>query len=253
MRGARRRGARAQHPFYSHPPRIFFSPSCAQVLGFTITNTVPEVVLERVTVALTPSVAGAYVHACTIAVPRVREGVPGHVYVAFSRSPEAGFASVVFGTEVRFFSREFDTTTHEAVGDPQKESYPVDDCAVGPADYVAFASTGDFKAAWEAAGTAGEVADTFVLAHRTVPEAVSDVVDTLGLAPQGDTGSVKPTATKHAVNLAGTFLGGTPVLGRIMVSLDEQEGGATGATCTLRIALRSSDRDVAELLVSALA
>ncbi len=213
----------------------------------------PETLLERVTVALTPSMAGAYVHACTIAVPRVREGVPGHVYVAYTRSPEAGFASVTFSTEVRFYTREYDTQTHEAVGDPQKETYPVDDCSVGPADYVAFATAGDFKAAWEGAGTEGEVMETFVLAHRTVPEAVGDVVDTLGLAPQGDTGSVKPTATKHAVNLAGTFLGGTPVLGRIMVSLDEQEGGGAGATCTLRIALRSANRDISELLVSALA
>ena len=224
------------------------------MLGFTITNTVPETLLERVTVALTPSLAGAYTHVCTIAVPRVREGVPGHVYVAYARSPEAGFSPVTFGTEVRFFTREYDTLTHEAVGDPVKEAYPVDDCSVGPADYVAHAALGgDFKGAWEGAGSEGEVQETFVLAHRTVPEAVGDVVDTLGLTPQGDTGSVKATASKHAVNLAGTFLDGTQVLGRIMVSLDEQEGGAAGATCTLRIALRCANRDISELLVSALA
>jgi coatomer protein complex subunit gamma len=189
---------------------------------------------------------------CTIAVPRVREGVPGHVYVAYARSPEAGFSAVTFSTEVRFYTREYDTQTHEAVGDPQKESYPVDDCSVGPADYVAHAQAGDFKGAWEGAGAECEVQETFVLAHRSVPEAVGDVVDTLGLAPQGDTGSVKPTATKHAVNLAGTFLGGTPVLGRLVISLDEAEGGGAGATCTLRIALRSANRDVSELLVSSL-
>jgi coatomer protein complex subunit gamma len=222
-------------------------------LGFTITNTVAEVVLERVTVALQASIAGAYNHVCTIGVPRVREGTPGHVYVAYTRSPEAGFTAVTFSPEVRFFTREYDTETHEAVGDPVKETYPVDDCSVGPADYVASAQAGDFKSAWESPDLKdGEMQEQFVLAHRSVPEAVSDVLDTLGLTPQGDTGNVKPTATKHAVNLAGTFLGGTPVLGRLLISLEEQEGGAAGATCTLRIALRCSNKDICELLMSCL-
>ncbi len=222
------------------------------MFGFTITNTVPEVLLERVTVSMVANVAGAYTPAVSIGVPRVREGLPGHTYVAFTRSPEAGFVPVTFTTTVKFSTRECDPATHEPLGDPTKETYPVDDCSVGPADYVAFSSVGDFKAAWEAEGGEGEVQEQFTLAHRSVHEAVADVVDSLGLTPQGDTGAVKPTATKHTSNLAGTFLGDTPVLGRIMVSLDEAEGGGAGATCTLRIALRCANRDISELLIEAL-
>lgn len=216
-----------------------------------MTNTVPEVLLERVTVAMTPNVQGAYTPAVSIGVPRVREGTPGHVYVSFARNPEAGFVPVAFTTTVKFTTRECDPATHEPLGDPTKETYPVDDCSVGPADYVAFTQVGDFKAAWEAEGSEGEVQEQFALAHTSVHEAVVDVVETLGLTPQGDSGSVKPTAAKHTANLAGTFLGDTPVLGRIMVSLEDVEGGA-GATCALRIALRCSNRDISELLVGAL-
>ena len=221
------------------------------MFGFTINNTVPEVLLERVTVAMAASEPGCYAHVVTIGVPRVREGVPGHVYVAFSRSPETGFRALAFTTEVRFTSRECDpAANYEPVGDPVKETYPVDDVGVGPADYVASAHVSDFRAAWEAAGAEGEVQEGFTLAHKSVAEAVADVLATLQLTAQDGTGAVKASATKHAVYLAGTFLGDTAVLGRMMLAMEDAEGG--GQSCTLRIALRSSNRAVSELLVSTL-
>ncbi len=221
------------------------------MFGFTITNTVPEVLLERVTVHLTPSEAGCYVPLVTIGVPRVREGVPGHAYVAFSRSPETGFHPLSFSAEVRFTSRECDpTANYEPLGDPTKERYPVDDVPVGPSDYVAPALMPDFRAAWDAAGGDTGVQEAFTLSHKSVADAVADVLATLQLTPQDGTGSVKPSASKHAAYLAGTFLGDTVVLARLMIAMEEGEGGAPA--CILRIEMRCKNRDVSELLLSTL-
>jgi hypothetical protein len=227
-------------------------PLPLQVFGFTITNTVAEVLLERVTVHLVPSEAGCYNTLATIGVPRVREGVPGHVYVAFSRNPETGFRSLSFSAEVRFTSRECDpTANYEPVGDPTKERYPVDEVPVGPSDYVAPAHIPDFRAAWEAAGADAGVQEGFTLSHKSVADAVAAVVSTLQLTPQDGTGAVKPSASKHAVYLAGNFLGDTTVLARMMVTMEDAEGGGAQA-CILRIELRCKNRNVSELLLSTL-
>lgn len=81
-----------------------------------------------------------------------------------------------------------------------------------------------------------------------MPEAVAAVLETLGLSPQDGTGFVKATAAKHAANLAGTFLGDTPIYGKLLVSADE-----AGGTCTLRVGFRCSNKDISELLMSTLA
>lgn len=203
---------------------------------------------------MAPSEGSGYTPCVTIGIPRIREGVPGHVYVAFARSPEAGFGAVSFSTEMRFASRECDpSANYEPVGEATKETYPVDDVEVGPADYVAPALVADFRAAWDAAGAeCEEVQDSFGLSFKSVPEAVAAVIETLGLTPQEGTGAVKPTATKHAAFLAGTFLGDTPVLGRMLLALDEADAGGAPSGCTLRIALRCANKGVSELLIAAL-
>jgi len=105
--------------------------------------------------------------------------------------------------------------------------------------------------AWEAAGSGGEVQETFALSFKSVHEAVGAVLEAMGLCAQEGTGSVKSTASKHAASLAGSFLGGTPVLGRMLVAMEEPEGGGP-LTCILKVALRCPNKDVAELLISAL-
>jgi coatomer protein complex subunit gamma len=201
---------------------------------------------------MAPSEPGAYAHVCSIGVPRVREGVAGHAYVAFARAPEAGFGAMSFSAELRFASRECDPAAgYEPVrgAEATKETYPVNDVEVGAADYVAPLAVADFRATWDAAGADGEVLETFALSFKSVPDAVAAVLETLGLAPQEGTGLVKPTAAKHAALLAGTFLGDTPVFGRMLVALDD--GPPAGVT--LKVALRCANKDISELLVSALA
>ncbi len=184
----------------------------------------------------------------------MHEGRPGHVYIAFERSPEAGFGAVTFSAELRFASRDCDpANNYEPVrgADATKESYPVDDVEVGAADFVAPLALNDFRTAWDAAGSENELLEDFSLPFRAVSEAVAAVISTLGLSPQEGTGLVKPTAPKHMATLAGTFLGNVSVLGKMLVTLDEPVNGVS-TSVVVKIALRCANKDIAEMLMASL-
>ena len=196
----------------------------------------------------------AYAHVVSIGVPRVHDGKPGHVYIAFERSPEAGFGAVSFSAELRFLSRECDpAASYNPVrgAEATKETYPVNDVEVGAADFVAPLALNDFRASWEAAGGEGELLEDFSLNFRSVSDAVAAVIDTLGLSPQEGTGLVKLTAPKHMLTLAGNFLGNVTVLGKMLVSLDEPVNGVS-TSVVVKIALRCANKDIAEMLMASL-
>jgi coatomer protein complex subunit gamma len=190
------------------------------VFAFTVTNTVPDMLLERVSVVMQPSEPGAWKHVVTVSAPRIREGAPGTVYVCLARHADAGFGAASFSTEVRFVARECDPGTGEPVGDATAEQYPVNDVELSPADYVAKVAVPDFRAAWEALGADGEVVETFGLSFKSVADAVASVTDVLGLVPCDGTGAVKPGVAKHSAYLSGVFLGDIQVLARVLVRSD---------------------------------
>lgn len=215
------------------------------VLAFTITNTVPEVLLERVVARVAPSDTSVYRVVATLSCPRIREGSPGICYVALARNPDAGMDSISISSELRFHYRDCDPShNYEPTGDPTPEDYPLNDFDIGPADYIAKVPITDFRAGWEALGNESEQKGQFVLPFKTVVEAVNATIDTLGLAPCEGTSTVKAGTNKHQAYLAGVFLGGTKVLARIAVTLDAETG------CVLNLGIRSEEPAVAELLMS---
>ena len=166
----------------------------AVVFQFTVRNTVPEVLLERVQVAMQPAEPDAWRHIASIACPRVREGAPGTAYVALARSADAGFGASSFSCELKFNSREFDASAGEAVGEATPDAYPIDSVEVGPADFVAPVPVADFRAAWEGLGPGGEVLETFQLPIKSVADAVASVVGMLGMVCWGKGGGKGPAA-----------------------------------------------------------
>ena len=215
------------------------------VLEFTITNTVPDILLERVVARLVPSEPSAYRLVTSLSCPRVREGQPGICYAAFQRNPAAGFSAVSFSCELRFNVRECDPAkNYEPVGDPSPEDYPVNDIDVTTADFVAKVPVADFRSAWEAMGAEGEVLESFTLGFKTVGEAVAAIIDTVGLAPCEGTGQVKAGTNKHQALLAGVFLGDVKVFARLQVTLDAASG------CVLKISIRAPEKELSEMLMS---
>jgi hypothetical protein len=73
------------------------------------------------------------------------------------------------------------------LGDVGHAEY-IDAVEVGPADFVAPVAVGDFRAAWESLGPAGEVLETFQLPIKSVADAVTSVVGMLGMVRAAEQG-----------------------------------------------------------------
>jgi coatomer protein complex subunit gamma len=210
------------------------------VFDFTVTNTVPDVRLVNVSVHLTApaDAAGAWRPLGTVAASSVVAGKPAHCYVGFAREPEAGYPSCTWAAELRGGSEEADGSAGADL------EFPLSDVEVGTCDYVAPRFVPDFRAAWEATDKDTEALQGFALPAPSLDGAFKAVVAALGLAPQDGTGVVKPGVPKHNAYLAGLFVGGLPLLARLQLA-------AEGGKVTLKIAVRSPDRDLSQLIVDA--
>ena len=89
----------------------------------------------------------------------------------------------------------------------------------------------------------GEVVESFALSFKTVSDAVTAVLDFLGMAACDGTGVVKEGANKHNGYLSGVFLGGIRVLARVALVIEDPASG-----CILKIAVRSEDPDISRLV-----
>ncbi len=104
----------------------------------------------------------------------------------------------------------------------------------------------DFRRSWEQMGLDGEVLETFSLQFRRLGDAVSGVIDFLGMQPCDGTQFVSVDADPkkaHMLHLSGVFIGNVSVLARAQVKLGGESGGVL-----LRIAIRSEDPSISQLV-----
>ena len=177
-----------------------------------------------------------------IPISKVVANTPGVAYVAFKRNPEAGFPATSFPCEMKFNVADCDPDTMEPDGDGYEDVFPLEAVELNTSEFMAKVPVSNFRAAWEALGEDGEVLESFALSFKTVPEAVTAVLDFLGMAPCDGTGVVKDGSTKHNAYLSGVFLGGVKVLARMAIVIDDAQG------CVLKIAVRSEDADISRLV-----
>ena len=101
----------------------------------------------------------------------------------------------------------------------------------------------DFRKAWETMGNESEVLEKFALQFRKVEDAVSAVLDFLGMQPCDGTAVVKQTGKPHMLHLSGVFVTGQQVLSRAQIALPNDSG-----QCVLKIAVRSPDAEVSRMV-----
>ena len=105
------------------------------VFQFNISNTIPDTVLEELSVIMGPQPDCGLVEDFIIPVTSLTaaEGT-GAVYVSYTREEPAAYASGSFSCTLRFVSKEVDPAT----GEPEDEGYPdeyqIEDVDLGAAD-----------------------------------------------------------------------------------------------------------------------
>lgn len=127
------------------------------VVQYDIKNTLPDVVLENVTVVATPSEDDVLEDDFIIPAPKLTPNEPGVVYVAFKKlGGEHSVPIASFTNNLKFTTKEIDPNTGEPEDSGYDDEYQVEDLELTGSDYVIPTFAGSFDHIWEQTGANGE-------------------------------------------------------------------------------------------------
>ena len=128
------------------------------VLQYDVKNTLPETVLEEVSMVATPADEELLEEEFIIPAARLMTDDPGTVYVSFKKLADASFVATSFTNVLKFTSKEIDPTTNEPDPEGYEDEYQVEDLELTGSDYILPAFAGSFDHLWEQIGANGEEA-----------------------------------------------------------------------------------------------
>ena len=215
------------------------------ILQFLIQNTVEDQRLTNCTVAIEGD-SECFEVAGEIAAESIKYGETANAFTVINRNADAPLAPCNFECVLRFGVIQVDPKTGEDESDAYEEEYPLEELELATSDFMAKVSVPDFRKAWEEVGNANEVLEKFALQFKKQEDAVSAVIDFLGMQPCDGTGHIKPDEggkKPHMLHLSGVFVGGRNVLARAQVAASGDTAGVL-----LKIAVRSDDADVSRMV-----
>ena len=135
------------------------------VLQYEVKNTLPDTVLEDVSVVATPAEEDELEEDFIIPAAKLVTDEPGTIYVSFKKTNgESSFPVSSFTNVLKFTTKEIDPTTGEPEETGFDDEYQVEDLELTGSDYVVPAFAGNFSHIWEQVGASGEEAEeTLVL------------------------------------------------------------------------------------------
>jgi len=210
------------------------------VLQYNCTNTIEEQLLEDVTVCVDASDAEEFSEICSKPLARLPYNSTGQIFVAFEK-PERVPAVGKFLNLLKFTVKEVDTSTGEADEDGVEDEYQLEEFEVVAADYMLRVPVSNFRNAWENMDPESERVDEYGLGVReSLAEAVSAVINILGMQPCEGTEVVPKNARSHSCLLSGVFIGDVKVLVRLSFGLSGPNEVA------MKLAVRSDDPEISD-------
>ncbi|KAJ0011338.1 hypothetical protein Pint_34632 [Pistacia integerrima] len=212
------------------------------VFQYNCTNTIPEQLLENVSVIVDASEAEEFSEVATKPLRSLPYDSPGQTFVAFQK-PEGVPAVGKFSNMLRFIVKEVDPSTGEALDDGMEDDYQLEDLEVVAADYMMKVPVANFRNAWESIGADFERVDEYGLGPReSLTEAVSAVISLLGMQPCEGTEVVPNNSRSHTCLLSGVFIGNVKLLVRLQFGVDGPKDIA------MKLAVRSEDENVSDMI-----
>lgn len=127
------------------------------VVQYDIKNTLPDTILENVTVVATPEEEDVLEEDFIIPAPKLPTDQPGVVYVAFKKLTGENSVPVTSFTNIlKFTSKEIDPVSGEPEDSGYDDEYQVEDLELTGSDYVIPTFAGSFDHVWEQTGANGE-------------------------------------------------------------------------------------------------
>ncbi|OVA04518.1 Clathrin/coatomer adaptor [Macleaya cordata] len=211
------------------------------VFQYNCTNTIPEQLLENVTVIVDASEAEGFSEVAVKPLRSLPYDSPGQTFVAFEK-PE-GLAFGKFSNMLKFIVKEVDPSTGDVEEDGVEDEYQLEDVELVAADYILKVGVSNFRNAWEGMGPECERVDEYGLGVReSLAEAVSAVINILGMQPCEGTEVVPSNSRSHTCLLSGVFMGNVKVLVRLSFGIDGPKQVA------MKLAVRSEDETVSDAI-----
>lgn len=244
------------------------------VLQYEVKNTLPDTVLENVSVVATPSDEEELQEVFIIQAEKLATDEPGKIYVAFQKvNGEGALPIATFSNVLKFTSKEIDPTTGEPEETGYDDEYEVSEFDLSGADYVVPAFASNFAHIWEQVGAQGDeaeetlqlsgmksIAGMFFFLHFYYDivglltcfffffllDATEQLAKALSLQPLEGT-DVPVNQTTHTLKLLGKTVGG----GRVVANVRMAYSSKTGVTT--KITVRSEEEGVAALVIGSVA
>lgn len=239
------------------------------MVQFNITNTLPDTILEQVSVLMTAP--EGLTEDFIIPIPSLSSNEPGVIYVSYSRDDPTSFALGSASCVLKFVSKEVDPTSGEPEEEGYEDEYQIEEVDVGAGDYIVpsyatFASEWDrlrsaatatetfnlsalesLKGAWRHLASASRAALMLLACYRPRTAACTSLVELLNMEPLG--GTADPSSTSvHTLQLSGLVAGGGgKVLARCRMAYQAGQG------VTLELSARAERQEACDLVMAAIA
>lgn len=134
-------------------------------LKFNISNTLPDTVLEQVSVIMQPQTdEGGLIEDFIIPLPALTaSSSPGIVYVSFTRQDPASYTISSFQCTLKYISKELDPSTGVPEEEGYEDEYQVEEVELSAGGDYIVPSYSSFGAEWDRLRSAPSATETFAL------------------------------------------------------------------------------------------
>jgi len=219
------------------------------VFQFNVSNTMPDTILEQVSVIMQPPVDSGLTEDFIIPVPALSSAnSPGVVYVSFTREAPDDYATASFSCVLKFVSKEVDPATGEPEAEGYEDEYQLEEVELAAGGDYIVPSYSNFSAEWDRLRTGASITETFTLSSmESIKAACDSIIEILNMEPLG--GSQNPAAgtTVHTLQLSGLLTGGGgKILARCRMTFSRGEG------VTLELGARGEKEEACRLVIAAI-
>ncbi|KAG5645353.1 hypothetical protein DXG03_006415 [Asterophora parasitica] len=215
------------------------------VFQYNVSNTLPDTVLENVSVIMQPQTEDSgLTEDFIILLPSLSaSNSPSIIYASFSKSVPYPLAS--FACTLKFVSKELDPSTGEPEEDGYDDEYQLEEIELSAPDYI-IANYVTFGAEWDRLRSAPSATETFALsAMESLKAACDSIIEVLNMEPLGGTEAPASTSV-HTLQLSGLVTGaGGKVVVRCRMTFSQGEG------VTLELGVRAEKQEACDLVLAA--
>ncbi|KAI9460466.1 coatomer subunit gamma [Lactarius psammicola] len=219
------------------------------VFQFNVSNTMPDTILEQVSVVMQPPEDSGLTEDFIIPIPTLSSAnSPGIVYVSFTRDAPEDYATASFQCVLKFISKEVDPSTGEPEAEGYEDEYQLEEIELAAGGDYIIPSYSNFSSEWDRLRTGASMTETFTLSSmESIKAACDSIIDILHMEPLGGTQNPPAGTTVHTLQLSGLLTGGGgKILARCRMTFSRGEG------VTLELGARGEKQEACQLVITAI-